>query len=100
MTPIEQANYLTEMIAMGFYSVRPMHGQEYWVGLMDYLFTTAIIVGKMGDQTSIHDRWCYHTKEAAQAALNNWNGEGEPDGWHRHPASGRRRHNGLETVAF
>jgi hypothetical protein len=42
-------------------------------------------------------RWCYSSKDAALAALNAWNGEGEPEGWHRHPPSGRRRPNGDAT---
>jgi hypothetical protein len=27
-------------------------------------------------------------------AINTWDGEGEPTGWTRHPATGRRRRNG------
>lgn len=100
MTPIEQAQYLTTMRKMGYYSIRPIRDQEYWVSLLDYLFTTAIIVGKMGDESTIHDRWCYHSREDAQKSLDIWDGIGEPDGWHRHPFSGRRRQNGLETVNF
>jgi hypothetical protein len=98
MTPLEQAQYLTTMIGMGYYSVKPIRNQEYWVGLFDFLFTTAIIVGKMGDTLNIYDRWCYHSREDAQKALDNWNGIDEPEGWHRHPSSGRRRQNGLEIV--
>lgn len=36
------------------------------------------------------DRWCYRTAEAALAALTEWDGTGDPQGWHRHPDSGRR----------
>jgi hypothetical protein len=54
------------------------------------LFTAAIITGDIGDDYSFTDRWCYHSTEAAHAALEAWDGEGEPKGWHRHPASGRR----------
>jgi len=35
------------------------------------------------------------------AERDQWDGEGEPDGWHRHPHSGRRRSNGdaaLEVI--
>lgn len=97
MTPLEQAHYLTEMVQQGYYSIRVMPNQTHWVGLHDFMFTTAIIVGEMGDYINIHDRWCYHTREAAQAALDAWNADpaatftGEPEGWHRHPFSGRRR---------
>jgi hypothetical protein len=40
------------------------------------------------------DRWCYESYEKAKAALDAWDGEGEPTGWHRHPDTGRRRENG------
>lgn len=38
-------------------------------------------------------RWCYSSYDKARAALDAWNGEDgtEPDGWHRHVNSGRRR---------
>lgn len=42
------------------------------------------------DQTGYNDRWCYHNYTDAVKALNNWDGMGEPEGWHRHPNSGRR----------
>jgi len=40
------------------------------------------------------DCWCYDDREKAISALDAWNGEGEPAGWIRHPASGRRRPDG------
>lgn len=45
------------------------------------------------DVTVIGDRWCYETYEAASQALADWDCAAgtEPDGWHRHPDSGRRR---------
>lgn len=100
MTPLEQAHYLTEMMGMGYTDIKPIRGGEYWTGLMHLLYTTAIVVGKMGDHTSVYDRWCYHDKEKAKISLDNWDGNGEPDGWHRHPGTGRRRQNGLETINF
>lgn len=64
-----------------------------WVALFKFIFTTAIIVGDLDDTTGYSDRWCYHDKESALAGLAEWSGrgyEGEPTGWHRHPATGRR----------
>lgn len=52
------------------------------------LFTWAILAELTDDYYG--DRWCYKTKEAAIRALLDWDGEGEPQGWHRHPDSGRR----------
>jgi hypothetical protein len=37
------------------------------------------------------DRYCYFTKELAVEALDAWNGQGDPVGWHRHPKTHRRR---------
>jgi hypothetical protein len=56
------------------------------------MFTHAIL----SELTTMYhgDRWCYHNYEDAKAALDAWNGEGEPTGWHRHPTSGRRRPEG------
>jgi hypothetical protein len=43
------------------------------------------------------DMWWYDDVIAAVVALKEWNGEGEPAGWFRHPPSGRRRpHNDPE----
>jgi hypothetical protein len=43
------------------------------------------------------DRWCYETRGKAIHGLGEWmqrDGEGEPEGWHRHVDSGRRRPDG------
>lgn len=37
------------------------------------------------------ERYCYQTRDGAVAALEGWDGQGDPIGWHRHPDSGRRR---------
>lgn len=43
------------------------------------------------DVDGYRDRYCYQTETGAIKALLEWSGNGDPDGWHRHPASGRRR---------
>lgn len=59
-----------------------------------FLFTAAILVmTPAGIEHGYEDRWCYHSESDALAALNDWDGEGEPKGWHRHPGTGRRREN-------
>lgn len=62
-----------------------------WAMLQVLMFTVAIITVRDGDTRFTDDRWCYHDRAAAAAALDAWDGTGEPAGWHRHPASGRRR---------
>lgn len=68
-----------------------------WSAVMPLLFTAAIITMEPDiEKASLwyEDRWCYHSLPDAVKALSVWNGEGEPDGWHRHPQTGRRRTNG------
>lgn len=42
----------------------------------------------------IDDVWDYETCVGGLKAMGEWTGEGEPTGWNRHPASGRRRPGG------
>lgn len=58
------------------------------VAIMPLMFTWAIIADI--DPMGYGDRWCYHTLQDALSALRDWDGTGEPSGWHRHPNSGRR----------
>lgn len=62
------------------------------------MFTAAILYGL--SDFSYEDRWCYKSVEAAKEALDAWDGTGEPEGWHRHPMTGRRRENGVEYINF
>lgn len=85
--------HLMRMKDLGYEQVRPLSGGR-WAGIMRFMFTYAIIVGRMGDECGYDDRWCYKTYLGAFTALEAWDGEGEPEGWHRHPTSGRRRTEG------
>lgn len=93
-------------------SERVLHGIPYWdphwncyvvgeigdqtVSVMDFIFTSAIILIAKDNPLCYDDRWCYHTKAAAITAACLWleGDEREPKGWHRHPHSGRRRPEG------
>lgn len=48
------------------------------------------------------ERWCYSSYEKARDALSAWDGEHdtEPQGWHRHPDTGRRRPDGDASQEF
>ena len=91
-----------ELQAHGYFAVRtlPLGDADYQgcqAALLPLMFTVAIVVDF--DRYGYADRWCYKSEEAARAALDAWNGVGEPIGWHRHPNSGRRRdEDGTETV--
>lgn len=84
----------------GYTDVKLLSDGKRWAGLYQFMFTHAIIVGKLGDQTGYENRWCYADKSKALAALGAWNGKGEPTGWHRHPVSGRRRKGGDASTEY
>jgi len=86
----EPLTFLQFLAEQGYTDIRPVRGMR-WAGVKQFAFTHAIIVGQFGDCTGYDDRWCYHTAAEARAALDAWDGHGEPSGWHRHPGSGRRR---------
>ena len=76
----------------GYRHARPIGGGLY-ACIARMGFTHAIIVGDIGDHDGHRDRWCYHTMHDALQALEAWQARdcrGEPEGWHRHPGSGRR----------
>ena len=61
-------------------------GECAWIAR--FMYTTAILYGLT--RTGHRNRWCYHTAADARRALDEWDGVGEPKGWHRHPDTGRR----------
>ncbi len=54
------------------------------------------------DWSGYAERYCYGTRVHAEQALEAWDGSGDPEGWHRHPETGRRRNltTGEEWVAW
>lgn len=65
-------------------------GDGRYACICQFAFTHAILTGRIGDTMSYDDRWCYKGYAKAKAALDAWDGKGEPTGWHRHPDTGRR----------
>ncbi len=80
------------------YSDLKFFGDGTEAAIMPLMFTHAII-HELYDY-GYGNRWCYKSYDAAKSALDAWDGTGEPDGWHRHPGTGRRRENGVETINF
>lgn len=60
-----------------------------FIGVMRLLFhwTMHVDIHPVGYE----DRYCFETYELAKAAFDDWDGTGDPEGWHRHPMTGRRR---------
>ena len=54
------------------------------------MFNATLIIGEIGDESTYLDHWCYENVLSAAAALQVWDGAGEPVGWFRHAATGRR----------
>ena len=61
-----------------------------FIGTMRLLFhwTIHVDIDPMGYW---RERYCYATYEMAKRALDEWDGLGDPDYWHKHPDTGRRR---------
>jgi hypothetical protein len=89
MTEAELA-YLVWLIEEGEHRHVRLLPNGHWAAIRPMMFTTAIVTGRMFDRIGYDDRWCYHDMASAQAALDAWDGTGEPEGWHRHPGTGRR----------
>jgi hypothetical protein len=65
-------------------------GRGIW--LIPMLYTFKIIIGPKGSD-GYDDGWCYKDLHRAIHAFAEWNPliEPEPQGWVRHPPTGRRR---------
>ncbi len=99
---LEEAFFLNWLQQQGYFNLKPLTARPgWWGGCFQFMFTHAIIAGRMGDTTGYSDRWCYHDRASAVTALEAWDGQGEPTGWHRHPGSGRRidRETGEEYIS-
>jgi hypothetical protein len=66
-----------------------------FAAVLPLMFTAAIITcSREHLRTGIDERWCFHDKNKALESLRKWNGTGDPEGWHRHIPSNRRRTDG------
>jgi hypothetical protein len=73
----------------GYLSPKPLPGGRY-AAIYPKAYTHAIVTARIGDHYGIDTSWCYSARAEAKAALDAWDGSGEPTGWIRHPDSGRR----------
>ena len=74
--------------------IKIIGGGLLYVAAKPLMFHWTMIVGQIGDTFSFEDRFCYANQELAEKAVREWDGTGEPTGWHRNPKTGRRRVNG------
>ena len=93
---IEELSFMHYLKTQGGYvDPKPLDDGRY-AALFQFMFTWAIVTGRIGDRNCYEDRWCYHDEDVARVALDAWDGTGEPEGWHRHPMTGRRRESGKQ----
>lgn len=93
LSKFKKAEFFTRILKEnpGYSDIREVADNNF-ICIVPYMFTHAIIKGRIGNTHSFDDRWCYSTYEKAKAAIEAWDGStGEPEGWHRHPLTGRRR---------
>jgi hypothetical protein len=98
---------MTESVVMSIPDDR--EGAIYWRALPDgyeitvypMTFGKARVCYGLQHDRCIIDAYCYPTRAQALDAAAVWTGEGDPpDGWHRHPNSGRRRDDGDATREY
>ncbi|MDR3406351.1 MAG: hypothetical protein P4L99_27955 [Chthoniobacter sp.] len=70
------------------------------VAVRQMLHTWAIVYGL--DEYGMDGRYCYNFATPALLAFEAWSGNAgtEPEGWIRHPESGRRRPDGDATKEY
>lgn len=77
----------------GYYEIREVPGRGI-CGLRKFIFTTGLVVGMTKDL--YYGRYCYSNESDASKALNEWNGEGDPDGpWIKYKGMPEERSNPL-----
>lgn len=75
--------------------IRDVPDAGLFIGLIPQIFNLKVVVGKLEFKSDGYDDGFEFTDtEAAIAAFLEWNGTGDPEGWIRHPDTGRRRPNG------
>lgn len=82
--------FLAWLVTTNGYRNPRLIGRGRYVAIYPKAYTHAIITGRVGDRTGYGDCWCYLSYREAAIALARWDGEGEPEGWIRHPHTGRR----------
>jgi len=99
--PPETAELIEQLRATECYSsIRAADDGSQLVAMRQMVFTWAIFAGL--DEAGYEDQWCFESATAAAMAFVAWSGNmgTEPDGWIRHPKSGRRRPGGDATREY
>jgi hypothetical protein len=94
VTPVSETEKLIAYLSQEptYSDIRTMpDGQVAYI--CRFMFTHAVMYAPNAAWPG--DRWCYHSYVDAKGALidweNNFDSMVEPEGWHRHPRTGRRQ---------
>lgn len=71
----------------GYFNIMLKNGE--WTAMFQFAFSVAIVSEL--HQGGYNQRWCYHSPIVALQEFEKWDGKGEPQNWHRHIPSMRRR---------
>jgi hypothetical protein len=90
---------LPREIAESYIDLRKLPDGRY-IGTLRLMFHWTMHIDI--DYAGYADRYCFATYELAKKAFDEWSGQGDPEGWHRHPTTGRRKDltSGREWVDF
>lgn len=100
-----------EQLKRDYKHVELIRGGDEYVAFYRLMFHWTMITGSIDNPWGYDDRWCYDERmvedqQLVEHALDEWRQRGftgEPEGWHRHPSTGRRRINGdplTEYIAY
>ena len=66
---------------------------ELWLQAFNFRITVTL---PENDNICCEDLWCYKQSRLLEVlkAFEEWDGEGEPPGWNKHPPTGRWREDG------
>lgn len=79
-----------EFCEVNGYGPPKLFGDGRWAAVYRRMFNARLIVGEIGDESPTSITGGTRNVLSAAAALEVWDGAGEPVGWFRHAATGRR----------
>jgi predicted SAM-dependent methyltransferase len=78
----------------GYFNICEKNGRL--CAMFRFAYSMAIVADI--DEYGYDNRWCYQEYSEAYGALLEWDGIGEPQNWHRHLPSMRRRNDNNEDI--
>jgi hypothetical protein len=91
-----------EQLKSWYYYVE-VYGDGNYVAYYPLLMHWTIISGHLDLTYGYEDRWCFGDQKNVEDCFNAWKAKdfnGEPEGWVRHPKTGRRRINGDPATEY